>query len=53
MLQPGHAGLRVDFRKRGLCRFSTAIVFFALFIWWPSFKDSIGSAGVIALAMQL
>jgi hypothetical protein len=52
ILQPGHAGFRVDFfRKRRLCGFSIAIDFME-FIWWAPFKDTIGSAGTLALATR-
>src|SRR6266568_6183479 len=51
ILQPGHAGFGIDFRRRRLCDFSIAIVSME-FIWWAPFKDRIGSAGTFALAMR-
>src|SRR5438132_1619831 len=52
ILQPGHAGFGIDFRKRRLCDFSIAIVSME-FIWWAPFKERIGSAGTFALAMRV
>src|SRR6266404_7661585 len=51
ILQPGHAGFGIDFRRRRLCDFSIAIVSME-FIWWAPFKDRIGSAGTFALVMR-
>ena len=51
ILQPGHAGFGIDFRRRRLCDFPIAIVSIE-FIWWAPFKDRIGSAGTFALAMR-
>src|SRR6266851_5680207 len=47
ILQPGHAGFGIDFRRRRLCDFSIAIVSME-FIWWAPFKERIGSAGTFA-----